>query len=167
MIENRIGWWKDISDTPSEAFAPEDDVERTRPLSGVVELRKLAAGINYLQLTSFKQKDDDKGIISVEIEKDKLLQLTQRTQKLLGLDEYIQPEETAEVVVSAKTSNIFLRVIIGEKRVEYYFNPEVTFLAVKFQRFEDGEWILEEERPLDDYKDPKIVFELFENKKKV
>jgi len=94
MIENRIGWWKDISDTPSEAFAPEDDVERTRPLSGVVELRKLAAGINYLQLTSFKQKDDDKGIISVEIEKDKLLQLTQRTQKLLGLDEYIQPEET-------------------------------------------------------------------------
>ena len=159
-----IGWWLKISENPSQAFAEDSaEVERTKPLSSVVELRNFATDVNLLQYKNFSDEDKENGVVSVLIEKDQIFQLSQEIQRHLELEEFIPVGEKAEVFVSTSTRNLFLGVLSDDRRITFSFNSKVSYLTIKLECFEDGVWVIGEEKPLDDYGDPKIVLDLFQS----
>ena len=139
------------------------DNEKTRPLGNVKKLRKVASEINIEQLTSFSKEDEKNGVVEKKLPKDQLLLLSEDVRNYFKLGDFIPHEEQAEIFISAGGEQLFLGVSSGSKRVKYKFDPYVRFLTARFEYNDEGVWKTEEEKFVDDYKDPMMVLELFQN----
>lgn len=153
-------WWRNNSVTPQEAFRLGGEEDRTRPLSNVVELRSIAAEINFIQLTQLSEGDAERMEVTVLTAKDGLLPLNNKTREHFNLGEYVSPEEKVEVSIPANGDSLFLKVVSEGKGILYSFDSNVTMLTIKELCMEDGDWVEGEERLMDDYSDAKTVLEL-------
>lgn len=155
--------WKSISEDPLyDASNLCDPDERTKPLGSVIKLREFATQIHLLQLRSFSVQDRQKGVVSLSIKKDQLLQLSSEIQEHFELGEFIPPDENVEVSVSARSTNLFLSIECGRKRYRCGFDPDVKFMTSYLESYEDEGWIVKEEKFLDNYQDPIVLLKLFQ-----
>ena len=156
--------WYSISKDPKQDLSVSDPDERTRPLVNVKKLRDFASQIHILQLRSFSDEDREKEVASLSIAKDQLLQLSGVVREHFELGDFISPEQKAEIFVSTSSTELFLGVVSGARRIIYSFNPKVNFLTIKMEFSKNGDWYTCSEKPLDKYDDPEMILGFFKLK---